>query len=55
MVLKYKVKDLLYAILIKSANDASIVLAEAVSGSEKKFVQLESLLASFVLAGKGLR
>jgi len=37
---KYKVRDLLYAILIKSANDASIVLAEAVAGSEEKFVQL---------------
>lgn len=37
---KYKVRDLLYAILIKSANDASIVLAEAVAGSEKKFVQM---------------
>jgi len=37
---KYKVRDLLYAIMIKSANDASIVLAEAVAGSEKKFVKL---------------
>lgn len=37
---KYKVRDLLYAILIKSANDASIVLAEAVAGSEKKFVKM---------------
>lgn len=37
---QYKVRDLLYAILIKSANDASIVLAEAVSGSEAKFVKL---------------
>jgi len=37
---QYKVRDLLYAILIKSANDASIVLAEAVAGSEWKFVQL---------------
>lgn len=37
---QYRVKDLIYAILIKSANDASIVLAEAVSGSEAKFVQL---------------
>jgi len=36
---KYKVKDLLYAILLKSANDASIVLAEAVAGSEAKFVK----------------
>ena len=35
---KYKVRDLLYAILIKSANDASVVLAEAVAGSEQKFV-----------------
>ncbi|MCK5179658.1 MAG: D-alanyl-D-alanine carboxypeptidase, partial [Candidatus Omnitrophica bacterium] len=34
---RYKVRDLLYAILIKSANDASIVLAEAVAGSHWKF------------------
>lgn len=37
---KFKVRDLLYAILLKSANDASIVLAEAVAGSEAKFVKL---------------
>ena len=37
---KFKVRDLLYAILLKSANDASIVLAEAVAGSEWKFVQM---------------
>lgn len=37
---KYKVRDLLHAIIIKSANDASIVLAEAVAGSETKFVQM---------------
>jgi D-alanyl-D-alanine carboxypeptidase (penicillin-binding protein 5/6) len=37
---KYKVRDLLYAILIKSANDASIVLAEEVAGSHWKFVQM---------------
>lgn len=37
---KYKVRDLLYAILIKSANDASIVLAEATAGSHWKFVEL---------------
>ena len=35
---QYKVKDLLYALLLNSANDASIVLAEAVAGSETKFV-----------------
>ena len=37
---KYKVRNLLFAILLKSANDASIVLAEAVAGTEKKFVQM---------------
>lgn len=37
---KYKVGDLLLAILLSSANDASIVLAEAVAGSESKFVQM---------------
>ncbi|MBI5149720.1 MAG: D-alanyl-D-alanine carboxypeptidase [Candidatus Omnitrophica bacterium] len=37
---RYKVKDLLYAILLNSANDASVVLAEAVAGSEEKFVAL---------------
>lgn len=37
---QYKVKDLLYAILLKSANDASVVLAQAVAGSEEKFVAL---------------
>ena len=35
---QYRVADLLYAILLKSANDASVVLAEAVAGSEEKFV-----------------
>ena len=37
---KFKVRDLLYAILLKSANDASIALAEAVAGSESEFVRL---------------
>ncbi len=37
---EYRVRDLLLAILLKSANDASIVLAEAVAGSEGNFVQL---------------
>ncbi len=36
----FRVKDLLYAIMLKSANDASVVLAEAVAGSEEKFVRL---------------
>lgn len=37
---QFKVRDLLYAILMGSANDASVVLAEAVSGTEWQFVQL---------------
>lgn len=37
---RYKVADLLYAILLKSANDASVVLAEAVAGSQQAFVEL---------------
>ncbi len=37
---QYTVESLLYAILLKSANDASVALAEAVSGSEAKFVEL---------------
>ena len=37
---KFRVKDLLYALLLKSANDASVILAEAVAGSEGKFVNL---------------
>lgn len=37
---KYKVRNLLYAVLLKSANDASIVLAEAIAGSEDNFVAM---------------
>ena len=36
---RYKVGDLLYALLMNSANDASVALAEAVAGSEKEFVR----------------
>ncbi len=36
---RYKVSDLLYAMLLNSANDASVVLAEAVAGSEANFVK----------------
>lgn len=36
----YRVRDLLEAILLKSANDASVALAEAVAGSEEKFVDM---------------
>lgn len=37
---RYDVKSLLYAVLLNSANDAAIVLAEAVAGSEGQFVAL---------------
>jgi serine-type D-Ala-D-Ala carboxypeptidase (penicillin-binding protein 5/6) len=37
---QYKVRDLLYAAVLKSANDASVVLAEAVAGSQSKFVDM---------------
>lgn len=37
---KYKIKDLLAACLMSSANDATAVLAEAISGSEEEFVKL---------------
>jgi D-alanyl-D-alanine carboxypeptidase (penicillin-binding protein 5/6) len=37
---KVTVKTLLYAALVGSANDAAVALAEAVAGSEKRFVYL---------------
>lgn len=37
---QYRVKDLMYALLLKSANDAAMVLAEAVAGSEDQFVDM---------------
>lgn len=36
----YELKDLLSAILIKSANDAAVVIAEAVAGSEEDFAAM---------------
>lgn len=37
---KFTVRDLLFALLMNSANDASVVLADGVAGSEKEFVEL---------------
>lgn len=37
---RFKVRDLLYAILLSSANDASIILAEGMAGSEAEFVKM---------------
>jgi len=39
------VETLLYAALMKSANDAAVALAEAVAGTEKEFVQLMNMKA----------
>ncbi len=36
---KYKLKDLMNALMICSANDGAVAIAEGVSGSEKKFVE----------------
>jgi D-alanyl-D-alanine carboxypeptidase len=42
------VEETLNALIIKSANDAAIVAAEAVSGTEKKFVEKMNLIANFL-------
>src|ERR1700733_6323888 len=36
----YRVRDLLYGLILKSANDAAVVLGEAVGGTEGKFVEM---------------
>lgn len=35
-----RLKDLLYGLLLRSGNDASVVIAKAVAGSEEKFVNM---------------
>jgi serine-type D-Ala-D-Ala carboxypeptidase (penicillin-binding protein 5/6) len=42
---KVTVETLLYAALMKSANDAAVALAEAVAGTEMQFVQLMNMKA----------
>lgn len=42
---KVKVKDLILALSVKSANDAARVIAEALAGSEKKFARLMTVRA----------
>jgi len=37
---KITLKDLLYGLMLRSGNDAALVIAESVSGSEKEFVYL---------------
>jgi len=45
---KVTVEALLYAALLRSANDATVALAEAVAGSEKKFVRLMNKKAAAI-------
>lgn len=37
---KMKIEDLLYGLLLRSGNDAAVVLATATSGNEKNFVKI---------------
>lgn len=43
---KYYAKDLMKALLIKSANDAAVAIAEGVSGNERNFVELMNAKAA---------
>lgn len=43
---QYKANDLINAVLLASANDASVAIAEKIAGSEKKFAQMMTLRAS---------
>ncbi|MCK4852305.1 MAG: D-alanyl-D-alanine carboxypeptidase [Candidatus Omnitrophica bacterium] len=43
---RYTLKDLISAVLIKSANDAAVAIAESVAGSEEDFVKLMNLKAA---------
>ncbi len=42
---KYQANDLINAVLLASANDASVALAEKIAGSEKAFAQMMTLRA----------
>jgi len=43
---KYKAGDLINAVLLASANDASVAIAEKIAGSEKKFAEIMTLRAN---------
>lgn len=47
-----KMEDLLYAVLLNSANDASVVLAEGVAGSVSKFAQMMNETARSIGASR---
>ena len=42
----YRVRDLFYGLILKSANDAAVALAEAVAGSEPRFVDMMNAKAN---------
>jgi D-alanyl-D-alanine carboxypeptidase (penicillin-binding protein 5/6) len=48
---QYKADDLINAVLLESANDASVALAEKIAGSEPAFAQIMTLYARLVGAG----
>ena len=37
---KMKLRDLLYGLMLRSGNDASVVIAKEIAGTEEKFVEL---------------
>lgn len=43
---KYKIKDLLKSVIVASANDSAIVLAECISGNEQRFVERMNIRAN---------
>ena len=43
---KYKIRDLLKSVIVASANDSAIVLAETISGNEHRFVDKMNIRAS---------
>ena len=51
---KYIVQDLLYGLLLNSANDAAVVLAEAAAGSEAEFVNMMNKKARTIGAKSSL-
>ncbi len=48
---RYKANDLINAVLLASANDASVALAEKIAGSEKDFAKMMTLRAKLWGAG----
>jgi len=49
---KYKANDLINAVLLASANDASVALAEKIAGTEKSFAEMMTLRAKLWGANK---